>query len=66
LCTTKSTTRTTAIDSWALLNFWNVCKSWKHNGTNVMRNQHVLSATRRWHRSYRTLHFLRLFSVTGL
>jgi hypothetical protein len=30
----------------------------------TMRNLHILSATRRWHRSYRTLHFLRLFSVS--
>jgi hypothetical protein len=28
-----------------------------------MRKLHVLSATWRWHRSYRTLRFLRLFSV---
>jgi hypothetical protein len=28
-----------------------------------MRNLHILSATRRWHRSYRTLHFLGLFTV---
>jgi hypothetical protein len=29
----------------------------------LMRKLHVLSATRCWHRSYRTIHFLRLFSV---
>jgi hypothetical protein len=28
-----------------------------------MRNPHVLSTTRHWHRSDRTFHFLRLFSV---
>jgi hypothetical protein len=31
----------------------------------LMRKPHVLSATRRWHRSDRTLHFLRLFSVNS-
>jgi hypothetical protein len=30
-----------------------------------MRNLHVLSATRRWHRSYRSINFLRLFSVSS-
>jgi hypothetical protein len=30
-----------------------------------MRNPHVLSATRRWHRSDLTFHFLRLFSVSS-
>jgi hypothetical protein len=30
-----------------------------------MRTLYVLSATRRWHRSYRTLHFLRLFSISS-
>jgi hypothetical protein len=30
-----------------------------------MRNRQVLSATRRWHRSDRTFHFLMLFSVSS-
>jgi hypothetical protein len=36
-----------------------------HNANREMRNLHILSATRRWHRSYRTLHLLRLFSVSS-
>jgi hypothetical protein len=31
----------------------------------IMRNLHVLSAVRRWHQSYRALHFPRLFSVSS-
>jgi hypothetical protein len=31
----------------------------------IMKNLQVLSTSRRWHRSYRTLHFRRLFSVSS-